>query len=88
MTKNLCTRVLTAVLALSLSSCCSEPEAAVQSPEHERLDECLLLCAEIDVDPLTAPANQCPGPDDDTSYALCTGECLSRHPDGHWCATP
>jgi hypothetical protein len=81
-------KLCTAVIALLLSACCNEAPEVAPSPEHARLDECLLLCAEIDVDPLNAPANQCPGPDDDTSYALCTGECFSRRPNGNWCPPP
>jgi hypothetical protein len=81
MTKNLCT----AVIALMLSACCDEAQEVAPSPEHERLDQCLEWCSEIDDDVLNFPPLQCPGPDDDTSYMRCVGECVARMPNGAWC---
>jgi len=76
-------------LALSLSAGCSE--APDPGPDASPLyEQCLDECATVDEDPLNLPNGMCPGwdPSEDTAYQLCTGECVARRPDGHYCAAP
>lgn len=82
------TKLLSAFLALSLiaaaSGCAAESEPMPDAgPDRE--DQCALWCSEIDEDISSLPPNQCPGPDDDTSYLRCLGECVARMPAGNWC---
>jgi hypothetical protein len=78
---------LAIVLSLCLAACAadSEPEPDA-GPDRE--DQCALWCSEIDEDLSSLPPQQCPGPDDDTSYLRCLGECVGRMPAGNWCFPP
>ena len=76
-----------AAMSLIFLVACTNP-APEPDPKPSRYDECALLCSDIDTDLLSLPANQCPGPDDDTSYMRCLGECVAQMPAGNWCFPP